>query len=104
MKGIPAQTYRDNSNCTNGGISSRYDRFVLTGEGIAEVFEPDDDMPELQLKVRCGTHLCCEPSFEPTGAGWMFGGNFLYSSDSRFPEYPIAIHDRQEFRDFGSPD
>lgn len=98
-KGIPASTYRDNTDCTNGGISSKHDRFVLTGGGIAEVFEPTEDMPELRLTIR-GTnhdHLCCEPAFIPTGRGWMFGGNFLYSSDSRFPEYPIAIHDRQEF-------
>ena len=96
-KGIPAQTYRVNIDWTNCGISSKHDRFVLTGEGIAEIFEPDDDMPELQLKVRGTDHLCCEPAFAPTGRGWMFGGNFLYSSDSLFPEYPIAIHDRQEF-------
>jgi len=98
-KGIPAQTYRDNTDCTNGGISSKYDRFVLTGPGIAGVFTPSDDMPELRLKYTGieGDHLCCEPSFEATGRGWMFGGNFLYSSDSRFPEYPIGIHDRQEF-------
>ena len=31
---------------------------------------------------------------------WMFGGNFLHCSDSRFSElnngYPIPIHDRRE--------
>ena len=27
----------------------------------------------------------------------MFGGNFVYTSDSRFPsDYPIPIHDRFE--------
>ena len=29
--------------------------------------------------------------------GPMFGGNFVYTSDSRFPsDYPIPIHDRFE--------
>lgn len=29
--------------------------------------------------------------------GPMFGGNFVYSSDSRFPfDYPLGIHDRFE--------
>jgi len=29
----------------------------------------------------------------------MFGGNFIYTSDSRFPnKYPIAIHDRYEIQ------
>jgi hypothetical protein len=32
--------------------------------------------------------------------GWMMGGNFVYTPDSRFREffnlYPIPVHDRQE--------
>ena len=29
--------------------------------------------------------------------GYMFGGNFIHTSDSRIPnDYPIPIHDRQE--------
>jgi hypothetical protein len=32
--------------------------------------------------------------------GPMFGGNFVYTSDSRFPnKYPIPVHDRWESRD-----
>ena len=31
-----------------------------------------------------------------SGAWTMFGGNFLYSGDSRFFEHPIKIHDRIE--------
>jgi len=33
------------------------------------------------------------------GVGWMFGGNFIYSCDSRFQAlcgYPIPVHDRCE--------
>lgn len=41
-----------------------------------------------------------EPIDQPSGmVGPMFGGNFCYSSDSRFREicqYPIPIHDRFE--------
>lgn len=29
--------------------------------------------------------------------GWMAGGTFVYSSDSRFPnQYPLSLHDRTE--------
>ena len=36
-------------------------------------------------------------SADPNKTGYMFGGNFAYSSDSRFPfDYPLGIHDREE--------
>jgi hypothetical protein len=45
-------------------------------------------------------HLHAEPIDPPTGVGWMAGGNFIWTSDSRFPsDYPIAVHDRQESQD-----
>lgn len=36
---------------------------------------------------------------EPVGANgkFMWGGNFIYSSDGRFPnDYPLKVHDRDE--------
>ena len=43
-----------------------------------------------------------EPMVAPKGAGWMMGGNYCASSDSRFSKAiggmygAVAIHDRQE--------
>jgi len=86
-------------HCTNGGISERVDRAVLTGSGIPEIFAPSPDAPELCFVER-GTSPYCTPTEKHRvldRTGWMFGGNFVYSSDSRFPSnQPIAIHDRQE--------
>lgn len=89
---------------TNGGISSRFTCFVLTGEGVSGPFRPDANTPELKLvrrKIGGREYLHVEPveGKDPRAAGWMAGGNFVYTSDSRFPNaYPLSIHDRQEFQ------
>jgi hypothetical protein len=102
MKGLMVYTLRNTEprDCTNGGISSKYDKFVLTGRDIPGIFEPREDMPELKLVYRRELdYYCAEPvdGKLPGCVGWMFGGNYITTSDSRFPnKYPIPIHDRQE--------
>lgn len=100
MKGLIVEVYRNESfcDCTNGGISSKHDRFLLVGEGVAEV-EESDNLPVLKLVKRIiggEVYKHVQPLTE--GKEWfMFGGNFVYSSDSRFPNaYPLKIHDRLE--------
>lgn len=87
-------------DCTNKGLSSRHDSFVLVSGDIPANFVPDEKFQYLKLVKRniCGkVYLHAEPLTPPAGIGWMAGGNFIYSSDSRFPgDYPISIHDRQE--------
>lgn len=105
MKGLLVSVYRDASgtDCTNGGASSRFTRFVLCGEGIPEVFAPSEDAPALVLvrrKLRGGDYLHAEPvGLRDAGLPVMFGGNFIASSDSRFRAacgIAVAIHDRTE--------
>lgn len=97
-------------DCTNGGVSAGNDCFVLVGaEGP---FEPNDRHPALYLARWYGRTIACpedleaayplrrnqrdDCSIEHPGC-WMFGGNFIYSSDSRFPtKAPIAVYDRRE--------
>ncbi len=104
MKGLMVSILKDNSitDCTNGGVSSKLDRILLIGEGVPEVFEATKDRPILKLIKRNlygREYIHAEPIERPTGMGWMMGGNFIWSSDSRFPNlYPIAIHDREESR------
>lgn len=91
------------SDCTNGGVSSKNDYMILVPEG-AEA-PTDSRWPVLKVVRRTfgsGDYLHAEP-VTPVGKGqigWMFGGNFVYTSDSRYRqwvcEYPIAIHDRCE--------
>lgn len=108
---LPVHVYHDNAlgDCTNNGVSNRFDTLYLpNSNGPVEVLL--DENGELPDNV-CGVHLkelyngedylYLEPYKAPEGVGWMMGGNFAFSSDSRFKEdyssQPIAIHDHQEF-------
>lgn len=102
-KGMTVQVYRNACGweCTNGGPSSRFHTFCLTGPGVPQLFEPSADVPELVLVIDqcCGVERQRAIPREMLDADlWtMFGGNFVYSSDSRFPSRaPIKVHDRVE--------
>ena len=106
-KGLLVHVLRDASgtDCTNDGVSSRFTKFVLTGEGIVELFAPTADAPELRLVRRelstgrpYGSRFYLHAEPPDKGGRWaMFGGNFVTTSDSRFPsDYPIPVHDRFE--------
>lgn len=99
MKGLPVNIYRTNYDCTNGGVTSTYDRALLVGKDVAEVFEESGE-PVLKLvkRIICGReYIHAEPVDNPNGHHRMFGGNFIYTSDGRFPNrYPIPVHDRVE--------
>lgn len=106
---LPVSVFRDagGGDCSNGGVSSKYDRLLLIGNGIEGFVEVDLDDEEatkqviyLERRILFGKqlYLTAYPFAKFTDGKWrMFGGNFAYSSDSRFPnEYPIPIHDRIE--------
>lgn len=106
-------------DCTNGGVSSKKNGFTLmpgarkTAAYEGGPFQPSPDTPALYLAKWYGRLLACPEDFEASNGrspdmrddcsvnslgGYMFGGNFIYSSDSRFPcEYPIPIFDRKEW-------
>lgn len=93
--------------CANGGISERYDELLLVHERGPIVID-EDNLPENLVKVvvrnvmgREVRHI--EPYNSPDRGcvGWMAGGSYAASSDSRFSEIAgsygaLAIHDRQE--------
>jgi hypothetical protein len=105
MKGLRAYIYKDSmGDSSNHGISSRCKVVVVVGAGIPEIFEPSENEPAVKLVHRsiCGGYVHAEPlewreSDDITG---IFGGCFIYSSDSRFREkiskYPVPLHDRGE--------
>ena len=110
MKALPVDVYRDarrgDYDCTNNGISSRFrELLVICDDGFITVDE--NNPPENLCKV-VHRHLFggdvyhIEPVVPPQGAGWMMGGNYAASCDSRFSELcghqygAVAIHDRQE--------
>jgi hypothetical protein len=100
MKGLLVFVLRGTSDCTNGGITSICDKFILCGEGIPEIFEPSPETPALRLVKRNigGDYYHAEPVVQPKGlCGPMAGGNYITTSDSRMPvRYPISVHDRFE--------
>lgn len=100
-KGLLVHVYTDGgADCTNNGISSKNKTLILNRSNSP--FEGDEtNSVELHSKVINGNvYNYVTPLHEiwPSNAvGPMFGGNFIYSSDSRFPaKYPIPIHDRFE--------
>lgn len=88
-------------NCSNNGISNRYDSILLIcDEGYIDVKGDEPNLCKVVKRNLFGKeYLHIEPVTPPTGVGYMAGGAFAYSSDSRFnriSEYPLSIHDRCE--------
>jgi len=102
MKGMLVDILKGQYKSTNNGVSSFNTDALLVGDEVAAIFDEDPNRPTLKLvrrNISGKEYLHAEPIGSPTPGrvGWMAGGNYLYSSDSRFPNaYPIAIHDRQE--------
>lgn len=113
MKALPVSVYRDATpgDSTNGGVSSRFrDLLVICPDGFLDVDEenPPENLCKVVKRHLFGQDIYhIEPVARPTGAGWMMGGNYAATPDSRFGalcghQYgAIAIHDRQEsWRDY----
>ena len=105
MKALPIYVYSNQTfkGCSNNGISEKYDRLLLIcEEGFIDIDE--DNIPENVVKVvirniQGKEYKHIEPYKKATGIGYMSGGSYASTSDSRFSrisQYPLAIHDRQE--------
>ncbi|MBA3921284.1 MAG: hypothetical protein H0X31_06105 [Nostocaceae cyanobacterium] len=104
-KGLRVHVYRNaaHCDCSNGGVTSIYSTLTMVGDGIPEVSEETESAPAIVLRIKAiqgGKNVFCEPLNNPTGKHYGFGGNFVYSSDSRYRElfrrFPVPVHDRQE--------
>ena len=102
---LTAEVYKSGlGDCTNGGISS-YQRELHVLAAQKGPFEPEDIRQCVYIErreVMGKEYVDCKPAY-CRKRWYMMGGNFLYTSDSRFKEitgisYPIAIHDRYEGR------
>ena len=98
-------------DCTNNGLSARVDNANLfddcTEYEALEYCEKHNLDPNKQFIMVPRTlwgedHAYAEPLMKPTGKAQVFGGNFLYTSDSRMYKtggiykVPVPIHDRFE--------
>lgn len=108
-KGLIVNVFRTDYDATNLGITNSKDnvkRLTLIGSEdclVDEVFEDiDENILVLKKRVFNNTEYLYAVPFKITidqsfMNGPMFGGNFIYCSDSRFPnKYPIPVHDRFE--------
>lgn len=106
MRALSCEIFRWSlGDCSNNGISSRHKEILLIcDDGPIEVDEknPPDNLCKVVLRDLGFTkHVCIEPYAEAKGAGWMFGGTIIDTSDSRFRratgiDYPVHLHDRDE--------
>jgi hypothetical protein len=98
MRGIRATVYRpaDGRDSSNGGITSLHTSLTLIGDEIKADHNPNEQCPAVKL-MKNGSYVFAQP-LDPVPAGhvgYSFGGNFLHTSDSRFPtRYAIPVHDR----------
>ena len=108
MKGLMVSIM--GSDCTNGGATSGKDHAVLEVKGC-EVFNSGPDAPALVLLEDDGCtgylnvtknenevhRVKAVPIIDGKPKAGMFGGNFIITSDSRFPySSPIPVFDRFE--------
>lgn len=106
MKGIMIDIYKNAwGSSSNDGISSHFDTAILLCPG-GYLDPAEHDKPCVTIIRRpIGDYaIPCDPNgqggYKSGQVGPMFGGTFIYSSDSRFREHcgsqPVALHDRWE--------
>lgn len=93
-------------NCSNNGISARHTKVCVVN--VDGPFKPSVDAPAVKLMVtRHGNAVLVPVELLDSGAWTMFGGTFVYTSDSRFRQavadiagyehgFAVALHDRVE--------
>jgi hypothetical protein len=106
---LTVEVLRPSYDATNSGVTSQNNRVILIPLGVAidVVMKTiaSATIPVLKVVSRNlggRTYLHAEPVTKvPAGhVGYMAGGNYVVSSDSRYREfvgdYPISVHDRTE--------
>ena len=89
-------------DCTNNGLTSREDSIILHyGDGVdlADLtLIPDDELVLVERQLFGKEAWYAVPAgIYKSNKHSMFGGNWIYTSDSRFPSNtPISVHDRIE--------
>jgi len=98
---LAVDVYRREYDCTNGGVTSNENTFRLVADDYRPNVPFQNGLPALYLRVGATGAVHAYPADIPEEekgfTSWQFGGNFIYSSDGRFPsQYPIPVHDRRE--------
>lgn len=102
VKCLPVDIYtsKDGVNCSNKGISTRFNQVLLIhDEGFISVDmdnPPENLCKAVEMRFPFGVYTHVEPVKKPDGLGWMNGGCIVYTPDSRFGYTPLMLFDRQE--------
>ena len=105
MRAIRIGIFQDKAlgNCSNNGISARFDHILVEHErGYVDVDEndPPENFCVIERRILWGEeHDFVRPYRKANGVGWMYGGCIVDSSDSRWSElttHPLRLHDRTE--------
>ena len=112
MQGLSVMVYRTGTtDCTNGGVTrpgthldfAVFDK-AIGGNLSLEKYSDRAQSVCLRLVRRtigAREYIHAEPMGSENQGAPMFGGNFIYTTDSRFRNvcpYPIPVHDRFENR------
>lgn len=102
MKGLILDIYR-NRKADGFNVCKNVNKVVGVSDEIVGIFEPNESMPAVKVVSRyiAGQISLCAYPIDKDGnmIKGMFGGDFVYSIDSRFRRvspYPIPLHDRME--------
>ena len=111
LRALPITVFRPARgwDCTNNGVSSRFSELLcLCDEGFLPIDEenPPENLVKIVKRNLFGSEIYhIEPVNAPQGFGWMAGGNYAATSDSRFSRMigglygALSVHDRQETRE-----
>ena len=86
-------------DCTNNGLTSKEDSIILHhGPNLQADLIPDDELILVERTLfGKESNFAVPAGIFKSGRHSMFGGNFIHTSDSRFPSNaPIQVHDRIE--------
>lgn len=99
MKKVTVFVLKNNlGDATNCGLTSREDVITLHYGEINPDEVGDNDLVLIERVLWGEQHNYCMPGdIFKSGKRSMFGGNFVYTSDDRFPsDSPIKVFDRLE--------
>lgn len=99
---MPVNVYRTDYDCTLDGVTSKHYRLQAESKSPTHIRMFDTlllvDHDKILVLGSAGGRVHFKPLANVTDKKhYMFGGNFVYSSDSRFEfERPVHVHDRSE--------
>lgn len=113
LKGYRVRIFRSDISTSSANILNSENSAILVTDGMSgdssTVLSSEPHLKLIKRDIFGKTVLSAEPvNYGHEGKSKMFGGSFIWSTDSRFrndvSENPIALHDRVEYKNGGNID